>query len=193
MPEGGFLPGAEHCFDLVQGDAFCCDDFGASIACQDLIVVGCAPHVGARCGAPLADRGGTYCCELLRRYQLTWCAQPEGFAHFAWADFAKMTDADQDAIPDLVDNCVMVPNPSQRDGDGDGFGDACDDCPYTFDPEQASGAACNCALAHVELGPDGCPCIDGAASASADAGDAGDVCGLLVLGDGGISSASSDH
>ncbi|HUO74555.1 MAG TPA: Ig-like domain-containing protein [Solirubrobacteraceae bacterium] len=35
-------------------------------------------------------------------------------------------DADGDGIPDETDNCVLVPNPDQRDTDGDGFGNACD-------------------------------------------------------------------
>ncbi len=34
-------------------------------------------------------------------------------------------DADQDGVPDNVDNCPMVPNPTQADADGDGTGDAC--------------------------------------------------------------------
>ena len=36
-------------------------------------------------------------------------------------------DLDLDGIPDSVDNCPAIPNPSQTDTDGDGAGDACDD------------------------------------------------------------------
>lgn len=36
------------------------------------------------------------------------------------------TDTDRDGIPDVADNCVLVPNPDQRDTDGDGVGNACD-------------------------------------------------------------------
>lgn len=39
---------------------------------------------------------------------------------------ATVADADQDGVPDDLDNCVDVPNPSQTDSDGDGAGDACD-------------------------------------------------------------------
>ncbi len=39
-------------------------------------------------------------------------------------------DADGDGIPDDVDNCPGVNNPSQHDEDGDGLGDACDPCPH---------------------------------------------------------------
>jgi len=36
-------------------------------------------------------------------------------------------DADDDLVPDRIDNCPLVPNPDQSDHDGDGRGDACDD------------------------------------------------------------------
>jgi len=34
-------------------------------------------------------------------------------------------DTDGDGIPNLIDNCPFVPNPSQKDSDGDGVGNAC--------------------------------------------------------------------
>jgi hypothetical protein len=40
-----------------------------------------------------------------------------------------LLDADGDGIPDLTDNCPLIPNPGQEDGDGDGIGDACDPVP----------------------------------------------------------------
>ena len=35
-------------------------------------------------------------------------------------------DADDDGVADYVDNCTLVPNPTQCDGDGDNYGNHCD-------------------------------------------------------------------
>ncbi len=53
----------------------------------------------------------------------------------------KLTTADQDhdGIPDPVDNCPTVYNPTQADtdvGGGDGVGDACDNCPTVANAKQ---------------------------------------------------------
>lgn len=45
-------------------------------------------------------------------------------------------DADDDDVPDDIDNCPIVSNPDQEDGDGDGVGDVCDRCPTVPDPAQ---------------------------------------------------------
>ena len=62
---------------------------------------------------------------------------------------SQADDRDGDGIPDDVDNCPGVKNPTQIDTDGDGVGDACDDdidgdgvlnvndnCPYVYNPDQ---------------------------------------------------------
>jgi len=35
-------------------------------------------------------------------------------------------DSDGDGVPDLCDNCTLIPNPTQSDSDGDGYGNHCD-------------------------------------------------------------------
>jgi len=46
------------------------------------------------------------------------------------------SDVDHDGVPDVVDNCVNVYNPNQKDGDADGVGDVCDTCPRDYNPCQ---------------------------------------------------------
>jgi hypothetical protein len=36
------------------------------------------------------------------------------------------SNADGDGVHDGIDNCTLVPNPTQCDGDNDGFGNHCD-------------------------------------------------------------------
>lgn len=46
-------------------------------------------------------------------------------------------DTDKDGICDDVDNCPTTYNPDQADMDKDGYGDACDNCVSTYNPDQA--------------------------------------------------------
>jgi len=57
------------------------------------------------------------------------------FDTIAGADGAAGLDTDGDGVPDPVDNCPTVPNPTQDNEDGDRFGDACDPCPPYADAD----------------------------------------------------------
>ncbi|HUU01404.1 MAG TPA: Ig-like domain-containing protein [Myxococcota bacterium] len=80
-------------------------------------------------------------------------------------------DADNDGLPDALDNCPEVFNPGQEDADGDGLGDACDNCPfvanaYQFDMDKdVVGDAC-----------DNCPLHNNPGQEDQDGDDLGDAC-----------------
>jgi hypothetical protein len=58
--------------------------------------------------------------------------------------FFRRPDADQDGVPDAIDNCPSLANPGQQDRDADGVGDACDGCPD--DPEKTAPGLCGCGV-----------------------------------------------
>ncbi len=80
---------------------------------------------------------------------------------------APPPDADNDGVPDHLDNCPLVSNQGQEDADGDGVGDACDNCPQVANPEQTDfdedgvGDACD----PCRFGAVAAPGIDGALDA----------------------------
>lgn len=64
------------------------------------------------------------------------CPAAPYFSDPLCGDACEPSDTDGDGIPDVIDNCPLVPNPDQRDTDGDGVGDACDNCPGVSNPNQ---------------------------------------------------------
>ncbi|HKQ97390.1 MAG TPA: thrombospondin type 3 repeat-containing protein [Candidatus Polarisedimenticolia bacterium] len=88
-----------------------------------------------------------------------------------------VSDCDNEGIPDQVDNCPCIPNPTQADTDGDGRGDACDNCPMVANGNQTDsdgdgvGDAC-----------DNCPSVANSSQANADGDGRGDACDPCPLG-----------
>jgi hypothetical protein len=70
-------------------------------------------------------------------------------------------DTDGDGVCDVIDNCVLTPNPGQLDTDGDGLGDVCDNCPLVFNPLQEDtnqdgiGDSCCCVGIRGDVNGDG--------------------------------------
>lgn len=105
-------------------------------------------------------------------------SHPFGVPIARWASEARGTglpvaapgcvDSDGDVVPDLVDNCPNLSNPSQADTDGDGEGDACDGCvgmPTDDDndgyPGDASCPGTDCGPSDPLVHPDAVELCDG--------------------------------
>ena len=81
-------------------------------------------------------------------------------------------DADVDQVDDACDNCPFLANTDQADGDFDGVGDLCDNCPTTYNANQldsdSDGVGNVC---------DACPNFDDAVDSDGDLiADGCDVC-----------------
>ena len=76
------------------------------------------------------------------------CCVETGYVKTYRSGFAP-PDGDEDGAPDTEDNCPATFNPDQADGDGDHVGDVCDNCPGASNGDQAdsdddgAGDACD--------------------------------------------------
>ncbi|MBD3404133.1 hypothetical protein GF420_14675 [candidate division GN15 bacterium] len=87
-----------------------------------------------------------------------WAFEKDGSvssgADAGWIDLISFpavdSDKDGDGFANSVDNCPDTYNPDQADPDNDGFGTLCDNCPDTYNPDQKDdndngiGNACEC-------------------------------------------------
>ncbi len=128
----------------VYGDAELVAGFRDGGACEELMVCGAARRI---CTAETGQALAAIRAAGEAVYPLFSCEPPPGEPHCeavvtrecpagevdcdapppppAWRE----TDADGDAVPDVLDDCPRVPDPDQADSDADGRGDACDACP----------------------------------------------------------------
>ncbi|MFH1723670.1 MAG: LamG domain-containing protein [Elusimicrobiota bacterium] len=77
-------------------------------------------------------------------------------------------DADEDGIPNYLDNCPGVYNDDQADADQDGMGDACDACPASPENDADDDGLCG--------DVDNCPYDHNPGQADGDGDGAGDAC-----------------
>jgi cytosine/adenosine deaminase-related metal-dependent hydrolase len=86
------------------------------------------------------------------------------------------TDSDGDGVPDSMDNCPTVFNPSQDDKDGDGVGDDCDGCPLDATSTSCAPNPADSDNDGVPNDSDNCPTVANPDQTDTDGDGKGDAC-----------------
>ncbi len=150
----------------IDADVICCDDLG-----------GVAAGYGSTCATAVCT--SVDCCQAVSGTtppEQTCSDLPEStcLARGGYASNngeACAADWDGDLHPDACDNCPWFYNPYQIDTDGDGLGDDCDNCVFIANPDQTNsdgdylGDAC-----------DNCPTVTNPNQSDVDGDEEGDLC-----------------
>jgi Thrombospondin type 3 repeat len=97
------------------------------------------PKSGQPCvglSGPDPVTGATLCCSLIPLSDISnqsgkICMSVDGFSVFTTG---TLKDTDNDLVPDVLDNCPLVPNFDQKDSNNNGRGDACESVAVTLPP-----------------------------------------------------------